>query len=54
VLKRPLGQLLVGLNNNFNKLKQHSRRVGGIASRLLSRLVQKRELLCRFRVVERL
>jgi hypothetical protein len=48
----PHKQLLVELNNNFNKLKKRPKRVRGVASRLLSRQVQNRELLRRLVVEE--
>jgi hypothetical protein len=53
LLNRPLGQVLVELNNDFNKLKKHPKRVRIIGSRLLLRQLQKREQLRRLRVVER-
>jgi hypothetical protein len=45
LLKRLLGQLLVGLINDSNKLLNPSKRVRSAASRLLQKLSQKTELL---------
>jgi hypothetical protein len=53
LLTRPHEQLLVELNNDFNKLKRRLKRVRSIASRLLSKQLQNRELLRRLKVVER-
>jgi hypothetical protein len=54
LLIEPHKQLLVGLNNDSNKLKKYPKTVRGIASRLLLKQLQKRELLLRLRIVERL
>jgi hypothetical protein len=53
LLTRPHEQLLVELNNDFNKLKRRLKRVRSIASRLLSKQLQNRELPRRLKVVER-
>jgi hypothetical protein len=41
LLNRPLEQLLVELNNNFNKLEKRPKRVRSIASMLLLRQLKK-------------
>jgi hypothetical protein len=48
------GPRLVELNNNSNKLKKLPKRVRNVASRLLSRQLQKREPLRSLRLVVRL
>ena len=53
LLIEPHDRQLVGLNNDSNKLKKRPKRVRGIASRLLSKQLQKRELLRMLKVVER-
>jgi hypothetical protein len=44
LLIEPHEQLRVELNNDFNKLKKLPKRVRGEASRLLLRLIKKRDL----------
>jgi hypothetical protein len=53
LLTSPHEQLLVELNNDFNKLKKRLKRVRSVALRLLSKQLQNRELLRRLKVVER-
>jgi hypothetical protein len=50
---KPHVQLLVELNNDFNKLKKRLKRARGITSRLLLKQLQNKELLRRLKVVER-
>jgi hypothetical protein len=54
LLIEPHEQLRVELNNDSNKLKKPPKRVRGGASRLLSRLIKKRDLSRGLKVVRSL
>ena len=53
-MKRPQGLRLARLQNDFKKLSKLLKRVGGAASRLLQRLLEKRGLSQGLKVIRRL